>query len=401
MLRSVLGAKSGDTQRKRALFITPTAPWKGESGGLQVSRDRLRHLEVVFDVSVLHLSDGKAGSKCRQPNLLAKTFSAGCSRRRSHVGLLRSYAANLPLSVWRNADGEFLSLAKTLSRAQWDLVYADHWLVWQAASYFTNSYRVLHLHNAEHKLFSRAADHLLWPVSWVARLEAERVRLYLTRIFEEANEVHLLSHDDECELKASRIFCSQTLVFPPSASIPTKRHAKEEQKSSRRAVFVGSLSWLPNEEGAKWFLQDVWPHVRSVEQFDVVGKGAGSELRQMIHALPAVNGPGFVADLDSLYARSKVFVAPLLSGSGVKIKILNALANGLPVITTRIGAEGFPLDGQEPIIVEDDAAAFAKSLDRLMTDDTLWEEMRGRIEAYLRQYFNDTAFQEWCAVHGS
>ncbi|MCY0884924.1 MAG: glycosyltransferase family 4 protein [Firmicutes bacterium] len=107
-----------------------------------------------------------------------------------------------------------------------------------------------------------------------------------------------------------------------------------------RAVTVGHWRYPPNAGGLRWFLRAVWPRVRRRVPgavLDVVGKGAPGWA-----AGPGVRVRGWVPDLAAVYAAARVAVAPVLEGSGVKNKVLEALCHGVPVVTTPVGAEGLP-----------------------------------------------------------
>lgn len=131
--------------------------------------------------------------------------------------LLGSYLKGQPLSVWRNQTAALMQAAQALALEGWDLIYCDHWLMWPAAQQIKAPKRILHLHNAEHVLFARAAAHLPKVSGMLAGIEATRVRNYLQQICGEADEVHLLSLADEQILKADGVLGdTPTQVFLPS-----------------------------------------------------------------------------------------------------------------------------------------------------------------------------------------
>ncbi len=142
-------------------------------------------------------------------------------------------------------------------------------------------------------------------------------------------------------------------------------------------LFVGSCLHPPNLDGISWFVADVLPRV--VEQLPgvvlrVVGSGPPRTLQSL--AGPHVKVLGWVPDLEPLYAASRVSVAPLRYGAGVKGKVGDALRHGLPVAGTSTAVEGMGLVDGEHVLVGDDPQALADAIVRLYRDDALWQSLR-------------------------
>jgi GT2 family glycosyltransferase/SAM-dependent methyltransferase len=141
----------------------------------------------------------------------------------------------------------------------------------------------------------------------------------------------------------------------------------------RGILFVGSFGHPPNVDAVRWFVDEIFPLVRAQEPhalFRVVGRGAPESLTRELPA--GVEMLGWVEDLTDLYAASRVSVAPLRYGAGIKGKVGEALSHGLPVVATPMAAEGMGLvDGVHGAVAED-PAAFAAGVVRLLRDDELW-----------------------------
>jgi hypothetical protein len=141
-------------------------------------------------------------------------------------------------------------------------------------------------------------------------------------------------------------------------------------------MFVGALWHAPNLDGVTWFCSDVWPLVRAARpdaELRLIGSNPWSlpiDI-QPFTASPGVTAVGFVPDLGAAYARAAVAVAPLRFGAGMKAKVCAAMAAGVPVVTTTVGAEGIQaLPGQD-LLVGDDAEAFANAVAALLSDNSL------------------------------
>lgn len=143
--------------------------------------------------------------------------------------------------------------------------------------------------------------------------------------------------------------------------------AHGEQRDPPRLLFVGSFAHPPNLAGARILLEEILPLVNAVRpdiRLDVVGRGADAQLVEAAERHPGrVRLHGFVPDLDPLWARSSIFVAPLFSGGGIKIKVLEAMARGACVVSTPIGVEGIDDRGEATAVADTPESFAARVLD--------------------------------------
>lgn len=135
-------------------------------------------------------------------------------------------------------------------------------------------------------------------------------------------------------------------------------------------VFCGSLQYLPNAKGMTWFYNEVWPIIKQTVpavQLRVVTQFVPPALQTMAKD-KQVWITGVLTELKSLYATSSVAIAPLMSGSGTRLKILEAMGQGVPVVSTTKGAEGLTYTNGEHIYISDAAATFADAVLKLFLD---------------------------------
>jgi glycosyltransferase involved in cell wall biosynthesis len=110
-------------------------------------------------------------------------------------------------------------------------------------------------------------------------------------------------------------------------------------------VFVGAMYRPENDQAARWLVSDIWPRVREAvpdSELLIVGSGPSAKLRELAGREKGVTTVGFVKDLAAVSREASVVVAPLVVGAGVKLKVIEALASGVPVVATSVGAEGLP-----------------------------------------------------------
>jgi glycosyltransferase involved in cell wall biosynthesis len=147
-------------------------------------------------------------------------------------------------------------------------------------------------------------------------------------------------------------------------------------------LFLGSFRHLPNAEALQWFLQDVFPRIRQNEpRARLIIVGSDPPPQYSLKGAEAIEMVGFVEDVREPLARYALFVCPILAGSGVRVKLLEAFAAGIPVVSTRVGAEGLADQDGEICALGDDPAEFAKHVVRLLQHPEEAEALAKRARA--------------------
>ena len=154
------------------------------------------------------------------------------------------------------------------------------------------------------------------------------------------------------------------------------RQAAQKFGDRTGLLFVGGFRHPPNVDAVTWFVGEVWPLVRQKEPdmtLTIVGSNMPSSIREL--KAPNVVVAGFVENMDPLLDSSRISIAPLRYGAGVKGKVNQAMACGLPVVATSAAAEGMNLQDGEDLLIADSPQAFAAAVVRLYNDQTLWEHL--------------------------
>src|SRR4249919_2009152 len=155
-------------------------------------------------------------------------------------------------------------------------------------------------------------------------------------------------------------------------------------------MFVGSYRHPPNVDAAQWLANEIFPRIRAARpdiRLHLVGDYAPTEVSSLAQR-DGIVVHGHVPDLDALLDRTRINLAPLRFGAGVKGKISQSLASGLPVVATHCAVEGMHLRDGEEVLVKDDADGFADALLRLYDDPGLWQALSQRGQEHIRQYFS-------------
>jgi glycosyltransferase involved in cell wall biosynthesis len=164
----------------------------------------------------------------------------------------------------------------------------------------------------------------------------------------------------------------------------------------RNVLFLGGFWHKPNSDAVVWFVDEIWPRVLAQMpdcRFLIAGSNPGHEILALSRA-PGVEVLGYIGDLEPLYNAARVCVAPLRFGAGVKGKVGQSMAYGLPVVTTAIGAEGMLSNDDEHLLIADDAEAFAEKVLELLRDDALWIETQALARRFVETHFSVRALND-------
>jgi glycosyltransferase involved in cell wall biosynthesis len=248
---------------------------------------------------------------------------------------------------------------------------------------------VLEEHNVEWTIFDRLADSLRPPKRQAARLEAIALRRFERKALRAVDAVVAISGADAKglrELSGVEAIVVAPFVEPGKPRVETTRAAA--------LGYIGHLGWQPNVYGLDWFCGEVWPLVRRRvpdAKLTIAGPGLGKRSDGSLQvpqnwSQPGVTTVGFVEDLEEVYQATLGLVAPVLGGSGVRMKLLEAMRAGMPTVTTTDGAAGLDVvDGRE-FLIADEPDLYADRVARLLADAALRERLRQGGYAWLASH---------------
>jgi glycosyltransferase involved in cell wall biosynthesis len=166
----------------------------------------------------------------------------------------------------------------------------------------------------------------------------------------------------------------------------------ERQPDPAQLLTLGTLHYAPNADGIRWFLRDVLPLIRqAVPRAHVVvaGKNPPADLlRQAADNPDVVQVAGYVPDLTPLLRRTAVMIVPVLAGSGMRVRILEGLARGMPIVTTSIGLEGIEARVGLDLLVADAPAEFAAAVVSLLREPERQERLRAAGRQLVEDYYD-------------
>jgi len=348
----------------KILFVNTYDPATELHGGGAVTRSELKALQSMAEVRTL--------------------FGAPLPVRRHQLSYSR-----LALEV---LCGKSLKLASYRVLHRPPKFYADLDLIWCNHDYSAYDHEIfeklgipyiVRKHNAEHQLVK--------PVNALANLERQRIARFEDRISRAAAATLHISSTEYAADTSSR----WRSWLPPLLEDPLQfaKTVVPYDWTSRPIdlLCVSNFNWPPNKEGIEWFLSQVMDRLPASCRLHLVGVGSERYQRE-----GRIVGHGFVPDLSAVLSSAKIFVAPVLSGAGVKIKNVTAMAAGLPLLTTSCGMEGIQDPGaKEVACVADGAERFLAEATRLLSDESACATLSSRSLAWTQAHLISP--EAWCA----
>jgi len=297
----------------------------------------------------------------------------------------RFYAAN-----YRNALRELLSEEK-FDIVQLEGLYLGLYV--PLIRKFSKAKIVYRAHNLEFEIWERAAHRSTGIKKWYLKNLAARLLRFEKKL--------LLSYDailpisDKDELWFLKYAPNINMHTAPAGISDDFEKPLSFKKLELDLFHIGALDWLPNQEGLIWFFDKVWPSVNKkypTLKFYLAGRNASAEIK----ALKAPNLV-FLGEVDSaidfMHAHS-IMLVPLFSGSGMRIKIIEAMALGKAVISTALGLEGNPATHDKEVLIANDTDAFLYQIDYLMARPQKIIEMGKAAEKFVNIHFNQKRITE-------
>ena len=323
------------------LFLTTLLPSQQTSGGEVASQafiDGLR--QNGYQVSVVGYMRKGNDFEPGTSELLVEKRHIETSEAKIHavIWFILGLLVRLPYSSAKYYSQAYLRLVKSLLRyKQYSVIFIDHSQLGWLARLVGNKKLIFIAHNVEHEIYLSHFKNSSNPLAkWLYAREAKLVEKMESELSKKAAEVWTLTENDARYFSAlDKKNNVRVLALPPS---PEKALEKVIEKRFDIGL-IGSWTWKFNEEGLRWFFDCVYPALSKDLSIHVAGKGA----EWLSERYPNVQYEGFVPSAQVFMAQAKVVALPILGGSGIQIKTLDALASGSAIVATPQSMRGISL----------------------------------------------------------
>jgi len=378
-------------------MLAPQIPYPPRKGTAARNFHLLKHLAAKHDVHLLAYAE-TAGQQIpgELQQLCANVRLVPPYRRSTATRIREMLTTNTPDLALRLADRAMTdALADMLHGSDFNVLQIEglemfiHWeRIWSTGMLQESNCPLVVLddHNCEYLLQKRAFEidwpnPLKWPAAGYSLLQWQRLVRYEARTVEAVDGVIFVSEEDREALSA---IAKPRLAAVVQNGVDTALFARQAGKGrfttgGPNLVFTGTMDFRPNVDAVSWFCQEIFGYVRRevpAAKFWIVGANPTEEVKRLSR-LRGVIVTGLVDDIRQFLSRATVYVVPMRFGGGVRFKVLEAMAAGLPIVSTSLGYQGIQARDGIDLLVADGARTFAEAVIRLINDG----DLRQRLEA--------------------
>lgn len=263
-----------------------------------------------------------------------------------------------------------------------DIVHIDHlhmaYYGRQIKKLYPSIPIVLREHNVEYTILERVAKNeknILKKILF--SVQSKKLKEYEENIIKEFDKILVITQEDYKKLE-NIIFKRKLEIVPAGVDIDNfPRIIDKYENKNKNIVSIGSMDWIPNQDGLAWFIENVMPLlVKKYPEIKLFIAGRGTPIWfKKKYENEFITFLGFVEDADSLIKNSSLAIVPLFAGGGMRVKILNYFAWGIPTISTTIGAEGIEVHNEEDILIADNITTFITAIETLFNNHLLYNKI--------------------------
>lgn len=318
----------------------------------------------------------------------------------------------LPAIFWKNHSSAMMQLVGTVvQQYQCDLVVAEFSEMGQYLyrnPHLSAVHKIVSCHRCLSDTFEKYISTKGVPLSirLKSAVQLKRLQTYEFEMYNAMDHILTLTSEDRFTLLNAAPQLPISVVAPGIDITTLNQTSKINKSTNPRLLMCGYFTDKSNRDAALWFIRSIWPLVKKQHpeitcQF--VGKGIGSEMQQATGKESRIELITDVEDLRPYRKEATIFINPMRLGSGLRIKILEAMGSGLPVVTTSLGAAGLPAQNGVNCLINDTPDGFANAISWLLTDTQLATRIGTRAKqmtsqqynvhastSYLERIFNDT-----------
>jgi polysaccharide biosynthesis protein PslH len=414
----------------RILFLSQLLPYPPDAGPKVRSYYVLRHLAQKHQVTLLAFSrpdDSPAAIQhlrefCEDVHLITMHRS----QSRNILSLAASLLNGASFIIQRDYLPEMTqAIDGLLGCKSFDAIHSDQlWMAQyalRAKKLAPNAMLVLDEHNACFQIWRRLATGERNPIKrLLLEREWRRLRAYEAQACSGFDHIVTVTEEDLSILqdlvvtykglsKLQFANNSNTNLITIPICVDTQSSMPVQPVSEAMDVLhLGTMFWAPNIEGVIWFTRKVWPEViAQIPQatFTVAGKNPPPEIRNLSkngNGRSSIRVTGYIPDPQQLLERAGVFIVPLLSGGGMRVKIIDAWRWGIPIVSTSLGAEGIRCKPGENILIADDPLAFAQAIIKVLQEHSLAERLRLNGRCWVEENYNwRTVYTRWDQIYAT
>ncbi|MGB1253118.1 MAG: glycosyltransferase [Candidatus Promineifilaceae bacterium] len=385
------------TKQLSILLLTPQLPYPAHQGTTLRNLHIIKGLAQHHQVTLLSFIENEVDEFGELTDLCHEIVTVPVPERSTGLRLWQMVSTRLPDMAHRLHSLAFnIALDMLLEENDFDVVQIEGIELAQAIDLVRidgeKTQIVFDNHNAETELQRRAMEtDLRNPRRWVAAayswVQVQRLARFERWACEQSDAVVAVSESDRGALRNLSVPAQKVTVIPNCIDTqPYQVYEGDVQPFD--VVFMGKMDYRPNIDAMLWFVDAIWPAIRAQHPnatCAIVGQKPHARLDR-VREVAGVTLTGWVESVQPYLHGAKVFIMPLRMGSGTRLKLIEAMAAGKAIVSTTIGAAGFPVTDKQELMIADAAPAFADAVNRILADPADSQTMSAAAQQFAVQY---------------
>jgi len=374
----------------KILMLTPYLPFPLHSGGQIRSYNLLKNLSKKHQVTLFSFIRSDSEKKHLQ-ELTKYCYKVKVFKRRQAWdprNILLSGFTPYPFLVSIYLSRSVKQAIETeLTQQKYDLIHAETFYVMPNLPLHIPVPTLLVEQTIEYLVYQHFVKNTkLAVLKPLLHLDVLKIKLWEKYFWEKATRLIAMSETDKAIMQKT---VKDKKVDVVANGIDTHFFQKTRRLTSKKplVLFVGNFKWLPNRDAAKFLVEEIWPHIKSrlpQAKLSIVGRNPTREIFKLQQADITVNGQ--VEDIRTALSSASVLLAPIRNGRGTKYKVLEAMASGVPVVTTKLGIEG--IKDSHSVLVAESAVNLAKQALKILTDQSFAQRLASKAKTIVNQQYN-------------
>lgn len=376
-------------------MLTPYVPYPPSSGGQIRTLNLLKYLSKKNQITLvaLYKDDSEKKYLSHLRHYCKKIYLCRRAKKPWQLNnIMKAVLSPLPFLIIRNYSEEAKkTITELLEKDHFDVIHAETFYIMPHIPN-TKVPIILVEQTIEYKVYQHFVNSLPFYLRWLFYLDIVKLKRWERFYWRKANVVATVSHSDEEIIKELEPDIKTTIV-PNGAGdemIAKKLYTKNLKKPY--VIFQGNFNWLQNVEAAKYLARSIYPKlIKVIPGIQVVISGQNaqkiSSLKKNGVIIIDIKSDDFQT-VQSVFSKATLFIAPIFGPGGTRLKILAAMASGIPVISTKTGMEGLEVENKRHVLIANNEDDFVKAVLSIVSHRSQYETIRKNAYNLVREAYN-------------